>query len=68
MKTIILPPRCDVRGMSDELLKWLFAVNEVLKTSIAAEQLMFQRALLVPGRGGCCYDCFVFFFNAIKNK
>lgn len=37
MKTFILPPRCDVRGMSDELLKWLFAVNEVLKTSIAAE-------------------------------
>lgn len=32
-----------MRGMSDELLKWLFAVNEVLKTSIAAEQLMFQR-------------------------
>lgn len=38
LKTIILPQRGAVRGMSDELLKWLFAVNEVLKMSVAAEQ------------------------------
>lgn len=38
LKTIILPQRGAVRRMSDELLKWLFAVNEVLKMSVAIEQ------------------------------
>lgn len=38
LKTITLPQRGAVRGMSDELLKWLFAVNEVLKMSVATEQ------------------------------
>lgn len=61
MKTIILLPRCAVHGMSDELLKWLFAVN-VLKTSIAAEQLMLQRqvasaaAMIVRGFF-CFFQC-----------
>lgn len=37
LKTISLLRRGAVQRMSDELLKWLFGVNEVLKMSIATE-------------------------------
>jgi len=37
LKTISLLRRGTAQRMSDELLKWLFGVNEVLKMSIATE-------------------------------
>lgn len=37
LKTISLLQRGSVQRMSDELLKWLFGVNEVLKMPIATE-------------------------------
>lgn len=37
LKTISLLQRGTVQRMSDELLKWPFGVNEVLKMSIAVE-------------------------------
>lgn len=37
LKTISLLRRGAAQRMSDELLKWLFGVNEVLKMSIATE-------------------------------
>lgn len=37
LKTITLWRRGAAPGLSDELLKWLFGVNEVLKMSIATE-------------------------------
>lgn len=38
LKTISQLWRGTVHRMSDELLKWLFSVNEVLKMSVATER------------------------------